>query len=170
MKKGIVAGAIVVAVIAVIGIGGFLLTPSQSSTQTTQNTQAMPSWASNAMQSAQNAKNSATNESINKSGIKEAVNKALLNHSSDIAAQTGLSQSDVTQAINQMDIPDWSVTSTPANAQVQSTKNVSADGISAQVTTYSDPSIVGISGMGQNITFSVPSSAQPYVGYLQYLS
>lgn len=171
MKKGAIAAVVVVALVAVVGIGGLLGAPSQNAASANQRTtETMPGWAQSAIQGAQDARNAATNEAIDRSGIKQKVQQALLDHSSDIAAQTGVSESVVNSAIDQMDIPDWKVTSAPSNAQVQSTNQVSAEGISGQITTYTDPSIISVSGMGQDITLSVPQSAQPYVGYLQYLS
>ncbi len=171
MRKGPIAATAAVALVAVIGIGGLAGNyPGQSTAQANQqSTETMPGWATNAIRGAQNAKNAATNEAIDNSGVKGAINQTLLDHSAEIAAKTGVSQSTVESTIDQMDIQDWSVTDVPSNAQAQSTNQFSYDGVTANVTTYTDPSVVSVNTMGQDVAFSVPVSAQPYVSYLNQI-
>lgn len=113
--------------------------------------------------------NAATNAAIDASGIKSQAEDALRSNSSSIASATGMSESEVNRAIDELDIESWSVTSLPSDAQETGTQNITYGGVSAQVTTYSDPSYVSVTAEGQTFTLSVPSSAQQYVSLLQYL-
>ncbi len=116
------------------------------------------------------AKNAAVNTAIDASGIKSTAQQKLLEHSSAIAQATGMSQADVDQAIAALDIQNREATSLPDTADQTSSSNISYDGISATITTYDDPSVIGVSAFGQNLTLSVPESAQAYLPYLDYLS
>ena len=51
----------------------------------------------------------------------------------------------------------------------QGTQAVNYGGISAEVTTYEDPSYITVSAEGQTFTLEVPNSAQDYLSLLGYL-
>lgn len=113
--------------------------------------------------------NAATNAAIDASGIKSKAEDTLYANASDIAAQTGMSEEQVNQAIDNLDINNWSVTSLPNDAKETGTQAVNYGGISAEVTTYEDPSYITVSAEGQTFTLEVPNSAQDYLSLLGYL-
>lgn len=80
-----------------------------------------------------------------------------------------MSEAEVNKTIDNLDIESWSVTSLPANASETGSQSVNYGGISAEVTTYDDPSYITVTSEGQTFTLSVPQSAQDYVSLLQYL-
>ena len=80
-----------------------------------------------------------------------------------------MSESQVTSAIDQLNIESWSVTTLPSNASATGTFNTTYQRASATVTTYADPSYVTVDALGQELTLSVPESAQSYVSLLAYL-
>lgn len=118
---------------------------------------------------ADTAKNSAVNAAIDSSGVKSKVESTLRGNAEKIANATGLSTATVNSMIDDLDIDSWEATSLPKDATAMGTKSVSYDGMSANVTTYDDPSVVTIdSGVG-SVTMSVPAGAQDYLKYLDYL-
>lgn len=113
--------------------------------------------------------NAATNAALDASGIKTKAEDALYSNAATIASKTGMSESEVNKAIDDLDIESWSVTSLPANASETGSQSVNYGGISAEVITYDDPSYITVTSEGQTFTLSVPQSAQDYVSLLQYL-
>jgi hypothetical protein len=113
--------------------------------------------------------NAVTNAVIDQSGIKDKIESALRDNASTIASSTGLSESQVNKAIDDLDIQDWTATDLPSDATVAETYNGNYGGTEATVTTYDDPSYVTVTADDQEVTLSVPESAQQYVSYLQYL-
>ena len=113
--------------------------------------------------------NAATNAALDASGIKTKAEDALYSNAATIASKTGMSEAEVNKAIDDLDIESWSVTSLPANASETGSQSVNYGGISAEVTTYDDPSYITVTSEGQTFTLSVPQSAQDYVSLLQYL-
>lgn len=111
----------------------------------------------------------AANVALDASGIKGKIDSELRSHAGDIAAATGLSEGQVEDIINQIDISSWSVTTLPADATVAGSFQTSYQGTNVTVTTYTDPSYVSINPWGQTITLAVPESSQNYVSYLSYL-
>lgn len=111
----------------------------------------------------------AANAALDASGIKGKIDSELRAHTGDIASATGLSESQVENIINQIDISSWSVTTLPADATVAGSFQTSYQGTNVTVTTYTDPSYVSINPWGQTITLAVPESSQSYVSYLSYL-
>ena len=111
----------------------------------------------------------AANAILDAAGVKGQADSALHQRASTIAAATGLSESQVNAAIDQLDISSWSVTTLPTNAQATGSFTTSYQGTQATVTTYSDPSYVSVNVAGQTVALSVPASAQSYVPYLRYL-
>ena len=107
------------------------------------------------------------NAALDASGIKGQIDSTLRENVSAIASATGMSESQVTSAIDQLNIESWSVTTLPSNAT--GTFNTTYQGASATVTTYADPSYVTVDALGQELTLSVPESAQSYVSLLAYL-
>lgn len=113
--------------------------------------------------------NAATNAAIDASGIKTKAEDALYSNVADIAAQTGMSESQVNQAIDSLDIENWSVTSLPSDVEETGSQSISYGGVSAEVTTYDDPSYISVTAEGQTFTLEVPESAQEYMSLLGYL-
>lgn len=111
----------------------------------------------------------AANAALDASGIKGKIDSELRAHTGDIASATGLSESQVENIINQIDISSWSVTTLPADAAAAGSFQTTYQGTNVTVTTYTDPSYVSISPWGQTITLAVPESSQSYVSYLSYL-
>jgi membrane-associated protease RseP (regulator of RpoE activity) len=109
------------------------------------------------------------NAALDASGLKEKAANALKNNREKIASATGLSTSQVDEAIRQLDIENWTITSLPDDAVSTGTVDVTYSGTNATVTTYTDPSIVTVKAYGQNVTLEVPENAQPYLPYLSYL-
>lgn len=110
----------------------------------------------------------AANAAIEVSGIKGRIEDALRSNMGEIAAATGLSEAQVSSAIDQLDISSWSATTLPADAVATGSFNTSYGGVSGTVTTYRDPSYVTVSAGGQDVTLAVPASAQQYLPYLAY--
>lgn len=98
----------------------------------------------------------AANVALDASGIKGKIDGELRSHAGDIAAATGLSEGQVEDIINQIDISSWSVTTLPADATVAGSFQTSYQGTNVTVTTYTDPSYVSISPWGQTITLAGP--------------
>lgn len=113
--------------------------------------------------------NGVANAALDASGVKGQIDSALRENVSAIASATGMSESQVTAAIDQLAIESWSVTSLPADASPAGSFNTTYHGASATVTTYADPSYVTVDALGQNLTLSVPESARSYVSLLSYL-
>ena len=119
---------------------------------------------------ASDARNAAVNVALDASGAKNRVQDALESHVDEISAATGLSTAEVQQGIDNLAVQEWQVTDLPDDAQAATTFDGSAAGIDGALTTYVDPSYVSVNAYGQDLTLSVPESAQPYLGYLGYLS
>lgn len=115
------------------------------------------------------AANAAANAALDASGVKERVDQALRDNVSTIASATGLSEAQVEQAIDGLDVTSWSVTTLPTDAVASDGASGTYDGMSASVTTYEDPSYVTVEVGGQELTLSVPESAQQYARLLSYL-
>lgn len=115
------------------------------------------------------AGNAAANLALDASGIKGKAESALRENVSSIAAATGMSESQVEAAIDNLDISSWQVTSLPDDARATGTSNVTYQGVDAVLTTYDDPSYVTVETHGQRVTLAVPASAQRYVPLLGYL-
>lgn len=113
--------------------------------------------------------NAITNAAIDKSGIKDKIESTLRDNVDTIAANTGVSTSRVDKAIDDLDIQDWRATDLPSSATVAETYHGNYGGTEATITTYSDPSYITVTANDQNVTLSVPASAQEYLPYLQYL-
>lgn len=114
-------------------------------------------------------KNTAANAALDASGLKSKANEALKSNRDRIAEVTGLSRSQVDDAIDALDIESWEVTSLPASASKTGSTDISYGGTDATITTYDDPSVVTVNAMGQDITLAVPDSAQSYLPFLGYL-
>ena len=114
-------------------------------------------------------KNTAANAALDASGLKSKANEALKSNRDRIAEVTGLSRSQVDDAIDALDIESWEVTSLPASASKTGSTDISYGGTDATITTYDDPSVVTVNAMGQDVTLAVPDSAQDYLPFLGYL-
>lgn len=144
---------------AVVGVGVYTLLPNS----TTNSDNPLQNLASQ-------AKVSATNTAINTSGIKTKVAQTLSKKREHIAAATGMTPTQVDNALSQLDIEKWQATSLPSDLSKKNTLQGTYDGVKATVTTYNDPSYVTVSALGQDITLKVPPSAQSYVSLLTYAS
>lgn len=109
------------------------------------------------------------NQALDNLGIKSKIDSTLRNNEEAIANYTGMSESQVDDMIDNLDIQDWNAMQLPSNATVANTYNGNYGGTEATITTYDDPSYVTVCANDQNITLSVPESAQSYLSYLQYL-
>ena len=114
-------------------------------------------------------KNTAANAALDASGLKSKANEALKSNRDRIAEVTGLSRSQVDDAIDALDIESWEVTSLPASASKTGSTAISYGGTDATITTYDDPSVVTVNAMGQDVPLAVPDSAQSYLPFLGYL-
>ena len=111
----------------------------------------------------------AANAAIDATGLKDKARSALEGSKASIAAATGLSESQVDQAIEQLDIDGWQAASLPSTATATGTIDGNALGINGTVTTYDDPGYVSVEVYGQPVTLAVPESAQAYLPYLAYV-
>lgn len=117
----------------------------------------------------ENGKNAAANAALDATGLKSKAKAALEGNRDKIAAATGMSDAEVDAAIAALDIDSWEVTSLPAGASEIGSSSISYGGTDATITTYDDPSVVTVNAMGQDVTLSVPDSAQAYLPFLGYL-
>ncbi len=117
----------------------------------------------------EHAKNDIMNSIIDSTGIKQSVDNELRSYSQKIAETIGMRPEQMNAIIDTLQIPNWQATSLPQNASPQSSYIINRDNFNAKITTYDTPEYVTISTHGQDITMKVPSSAQPYVPYLDYL-
>lgn len=117
---------------------------------------------------ASDAKAAATNAVIDASGLKDTAKSMLEDNKASIAAATGLSESQVDQAIGELNIDEWQAAALPSSATATGTIDGSAAGIDGTVTTYDDPGYISVDAYGQTITLAVPESAQAYLPYLAY--
>lgn len=112
----------------------------------------------------------AANALIDATGIKDQVEGTLRENANSIAAATGLSENQVNAAIDALDISSWEATTLPADASATGSFSASYGGTAGTITTYTDPSYITVDALGQEITFSMPASAQEYLPYLAYAS
>ena len=117
-------------------------------------------------QAIDSGKVAATNAAIDASGIKTKAQEALEANADVIAQRTGLPLKVVDSAIESLDIESWQVAVLPRDAQSTGTFDIDYNGMAAEVTTYTDPSIVTVNMYGQSVTLAVPEKSQPYVRYL----
>ncbi len=118
---------------------------------------------------ANDAKVAATNAAIDASGIKTKVKDAIDARKGDIAAATGLTTDQVDAAVGSLDIDSWQAASLPSGATATATTSGSYAGVDGTITTYDDPGYVTVEAYGQEVTLSVPESAQQYLPFLNYL-
>lgn len=118
---------------------------------------------------ANDAKAAAANAAIDAAGLKDKAKSALEDNKASIAAATGLSESQVDQAIEQLNIDEWQAASLPSSATPTGTIDGSAAGVNGTITTYDDPGYISVEAYGQTITLAVPESAQDYLPYLAYV-
>lgn len=113
-------------------------------------------------------KTAAVNAALDASGIKGRIDEGLRARSAEIAASTGLPESQVAGVIDSLDIPSWSVADLPAGAEPSGSFETAYQGVAATVTTYRDPGYVTVAAGGQELTLAVPESARAYVTYLSW--
>ena len=108
----------------------------------------------------------ATNAAIDASGVKARAQEALESNADAIANRTGLPLKVVDDAIESLDIESWQVATLPKDAQSTGTFDLDYNGMAADVTTYTDPSLVTVAMYGQTVTLAVPETSPPYLRYL----
>ena len=113
--------------------------------------------------------NAGANALLDASGVKGKVDAALRGSAGAIASATGLSESQVNAAIDQLAIESWEVATLPADATASGSFSTTYNGTAATVTTYDDPGYATVTVGGRDVTLAVPQSAQGYLGYLAYL-
>ncbi len=121
-------------------------------------------------QFASDTKASLVNAAIDASGVKNTIHQELTARTSDIAQATGMTETQVSSAINDLAIDEWTATTLPSTTTPTATYDGSNFGVDGVLTTYDDPSYVTVEAYGQTITFDVPASAQAYLPYLGYLA
>lgn len=118
---------------------------------------------------ANGAKAAAANAAIDAAGLKEKARSAIEENKASIAAATGLSESQVDQAIEELSIDEWQAAPLPSSATATGIIDGSAAGVDGTVTVYDDPGYISVEAYGQTITLAVPESAQAYLPYLAYV-
>ncbi|MBO4364766.1 MAG: hypothetical protein J5804_00550 [Eggerthellaceae bacterium] len=103
---------------------------------------------------------SGLNATIDASGIKDQIDSSLRSNAGTIANRLGVTEEEVNTAIDALDIKDWEVATLPQEAVATGAYQVDYADTKAQITTYDDPSYVTVSAYEQDITLSVPESAQ----------
>ncbi|MEG0417055.1 hypothetical protein [Gordonibacter sp.] len=115
---------------------------------------------------AKNVKAAATNAAMDAVDVKGQVKSAIDQHAGAIAAATGLTAEQVDEAIAQLDIDSWQAVALPDSAAKAGSIDASSFGIDGTIVTYKDPTYLTLEAYGQNVTLSVPESAQTYLPYL----
>lgn len=114
-------------------------------------------------------KNAGINAVLDATGVKDSINDYLYSNAGSIASQVGMSEDEVDNTISNLDIPSWKAASLPDGATESASRSVSYEGNDVQITTYQDCPYVTVSAMGQDLTLSVPESAQSSLYLLDYV-
>ncbi|WP_350455185.1 hypothetical protein [Slackia heliotrinireducens] len=104
-------------------------------------------------------RNSMLNAALDKADVAGKADAALRANNTEIANRLGVDVETVDQAIDQLAIDEWEVTTLPDETQATGTIDVPYEGMNVAVTTYDDPSYVTVNVEGQDITFKVADSA-----------
>lgn len=115
-------------------------------------------------------KNGVLNYVIDVSGAKDKVESALLQSQAAIRDRAGMTSEEFATAMDSLAIQEWRAATLPEDSVQASSIDLGALGVDATVTTYQDPSYVTVTFLGQDITMSVPESAQPYMPLLGYMA
>ena len=115
------------------------------------------------------ARADAANAIIENMNLKSKLDAELRTQGHEIVGQFGMPNELADQVIDSLAIQDWEVTVLPQDASQASNITVDVEGTPVEITTYEDNSIVTVGAYGQEITFSVPESAQVYIPYVHYL-
>lgn len=118
------------------------------------------------------ARAEAINTLADKSGFKTELETTLRTQGRELAQEYGMPAELADQVVDSLAIQDWKAVVLPSDAVETETFTIPVEGTPVEITTYEDVSIVTIGAYGQNVTLSVPESAQyyiPYATYLQYL-
>jgi len=84
-------------------------------------------------------------------------------HRSEIAATLGVSEDQVDEAVQQLDVSSWQVVDQPSGLTAVGTYDTTYQGQPVTLTLYDDPGYVSANMGGTDLTFAVPESAQSYV-------
>lgn len=164
MKRIIAVCAMVFIVVpACVGAYLFVSEPANQSSAVTTPVSSIVS------SSARNAQASSLNTLLDVTGAKGEIESGLRSNAGVIASQLGVSEADVNSTIDSLSISDWQVASLPDGAVAAHTVPVDYNGTQAEVTLYDDSSYVTVSAYGQDVTLSVPESAQSSLRYLAYV-
>lgn len=111
----------------------------------------------------------ATNTLIDVSGIKDRIETELYAQANRVSEQYGIPVEVLNGAIEDLAIQEWEAVEKPDNATEKGSYTVDANGTQVGITTYDDPSIVGVEAYGLETTLGVPESAQPYTALIDLL-
>ena len=116
------------------------------------------------------ARAGAINAVMDATGVKSQLDEEIRARAKEAVAQYGMPQTLADEIVDTLAIEDWEATALPENATETSNFTVDVQGNAIEVTTYDDESVVTLGALGQNVTFAVPESAQPYMHYVPYLA
>jgi len=114
-------------------------------------------------------KNGIVNGIIDITGVKGTLDSELRKRTGALASQLGISESAADGIVDSLAIKEWKATTLPAGVQERSTNTIETERITADVTTYDDPSYVTISAYGVGITLEVPESARTYTPLIELI-
>ena len=115
------------------------------------------------------ARADAINAIIENMDLKSKLDAELRARGYEIVGQYGMPNELADQVIDSLAIQDWEVTVLPQDASQTSNVTIDVEGTPVELTTYEDNSIVTVGAFNQEVTFSVPESAQVYIPYVRYL-
>lgn len=115
---------------------------------------------------AKNAKAAATNAAMDAVDVKGQIKSTIDQNTNAIASATGLTVEQVNEAVANMDIDSWQAVALPDNIAKTGSIDASSFGVDGTIVTYDNPAYITLEAYGQNVTLSVPESAQTYLPYL----
>ena len=115
---------------------------------------------------AKNVKAAATNAAMDAVDVKGQIKSTIDQHTDAIASATGLTVEQVNEAGANMDIDSWQAVALPDSVTKTGSIDASSFGVDGTIVTYDDPAYITLEAYGQNVTLSVPESAQAYLPYL----
>ncbi len=115
---------------------------------------------------AKNVKAAATNAAMDAVDVKGQIKSTIDQNTNAIASATGLTVEQVNEAVANMDIDSWQAVALPDNIAKTGSIDASSFGVDGTIVTYDNPAYITLEAYGQNVTLSVPESAQTYLPYL----
>ena len=108
----------------------------------------------------------ATNTLIDQLGIKDRIESELHKAAQQIADEYGVPIEILDKGISDLAVHEWKAVEKPAGVTETGKYEVDANGTPVGITTYNDPSVVGVSAYGLDATLEVPESARPYTALI----